>query len=77
MFVSMLTYKTERKGKLLVKVDRWFLSSKTCIACGYIHKELKLSDRTYLCQVCGHAMDRDEQAAKNILNEAKRMTGAA
>ena len=77
MFVSMLTYKAERKGKLLVKVDRWFPSSKTCIACGHIHKELKLSDRTYLCPVCGHAMDRDEQAAKNILNEAKRMAGAA
>ena len=77
MFVSMLTYKAERKGKLLVKVDRWFPSSKTCITCGHIHKELRLSDRTYLCPVCGHAMDRDEQAAKNILNEAKRMTGAA
>lgn len=77
MFVSMLTYKAERKGKLLVKVDRWFPSSKTCIACGHIHKELKLSDRTYLCPVCGHAMDRDKQAAKNILNEAKRMAGAA
>lgn len=77
MFVSMLTYKAERKGKLLVKVDRWFPSSKTCIACGHIHKELKLSDRTYLCPVCGHAMDRDKQAARNILNEAKRMTGAA
>ena len=77
MFVSMLTYKAERKGKLLVKVDRWFPSSKTCIACGYIHKELKLSDRTYLCPVCGHAMDRDKQAARNILNEAKRMTGVA
>ena len=64
----MLTYKTERKGKLLVKVDRWFLSSKTCIACGYIHEELKLSDRTYLCQVCGHAMDRDEQAVKCYTN---------
>ena len=67
----------ERKGKLLVKVDRWFPSSKTCIACGHIHKELKLSDRTYLCPVCGHVMNRDEQAAKNILHEAKRMTGAA
>lgn len=77
MFVSMLTYKAERKGKLLVKVDRWFPSSKTCIACGYIHKELKLSDRTYICPKCGHAMDRDKQAAKNILNEAKRMAGAA
>ena len=70
-------YKAERKGKLLVKVDQWFPSSKTCIACGHIHKELKLSDRTYVCPKCGHAMDRDKQAARNILNEAKRMTGAA
>ena len=73
----MLAYKADRKGKLLVKVDRWFPSSKTCIACGYIHKELKLSDRTYLCPVCGHVMDRDEQAAKNLLNEAIGMAGAA
>jgi len=73
MFTDMLEYKAARKGKAVVKVDRWFPSSKTCISCGHVHKELKLSDRTYLCPECGHAMDRDEQAAKNILNEAMRM----
>lgn len=73
MFTDMLEYKAARKGKAVVKVDRWFPSSKTCISCGHVHKELKLSDRIYLCPECGHAMDRDEQAAKNILNEAMRM----
>lgn len=73
MFVDMLTYKVERKGKRLVKIDRWFPSSKTCCHCGHIHKELTLSDRTYICPVCGHTMDRDKQAAVNILNEAIRM----
>lgn len=77
IFVNMLAYKAERKGKLLVKVDRWFPSSKTCSVCGHIHKELKLSDRTYVCPMCGNAMDRDMQAAVNILNEAKRMLSAA
>lgn len=66
MFVNMLSYKSERKGKYLIKVDKWFPSSKKCIHCGYIHKELKLSDRVYCCPHCGNAMDRDVQAAKNI-----------
>lgn len=73
MFVKMLQYKAGRKGKYLVKVNRWFPSSKTCISCGHIHKELSLSDRTYVCPICGHVMDRDHQAAKNILKEAWRM----
>ena len=73
MFVDMLEYKSDRKGKHLVKIDRWFPSSKTCCHCGHVHKELTLSDRTYLCPKCGHVMDRDQQAAVNILNEAIRM----
>lgn len=77
MFVQMLTYKCERKGKKLVKVDRWFPSSKTCCKCGHIHKELVLTDRTYICPKCGNIMDRDEQAAKNILKEARRLIQTA
>lgn len=77
MFINMLAYKVERKGKLLLKVDRWFPSSKTCSVCGYVHQELKLSDRTYVCPECGNVMERDMQAAVNILNEAKRMLSAA
>ena len=69
-FTRMLAYKSERKGKTLIKVDRWFPSSKTCCKCGHVHKELKLSDRQYVCPVCGNVMDRDHQAAINIRDEA-------
>ena len=72
-FVTMLQYKAEKKGKYLIKVDRFFPSSKTCSKCGYIHKELELSDREYVCPVCGNAMNRDHQAACNTLNEGLRL----
>ena len=66
---KMNTYNEKRP----VQVDRWFPSSKTCSHCGHIHKKLRLSDRIYLCPKCGHTMDRDQQAAQNIVKEAKRM----
>ena len=72
-FVWMLTYKSERKGGHLVKVDRWFPSSKKCSKCGYIHKELTLNDREYECPHCNHLMDRDHQAAVNIDTEGLRI----
>lgn len=72
-FVWMLAYKSERKGGCLIKVDRWFPSSKKCSRCGYIHKELTLSDREYECPHCNHLMNRDHQAAVNIDNEGLRI----
>ena len=69
MFTRMLQYKAERKGKYVIKVNRFFPSSKTCSVCGYVHKELQLSDRTYVCPECGNIMDRDYQATCNILKE--------
>lgn len=73
MFVRMLEYKAARCGCVIVKVDKWFASSKTCVKCGHIHKELKLSDRMYVCPACGHVMSRDHQAAINIRNEGMRI----
>ena len=58
MFRNMLDYKLAWKGKELVKVDRFFPSSKKCSKCGKIKKELKLSERVYRC-TCGNEMDRD------------------
>ena len=69
----MLQYKAERKGKWLIKVDRFFPSSKICSVCGHVHKELQLSDRIYICPECGNVMDRDHQAACNILKEGIRI----
>ena len=72
MFVRMLAYKLADRGKTLLKVDRFFASSKTCLACGQKHTGLKLSDRIFVCPRCGHTIDRDYQAAINILNEGLR-----
>ena len=63
------------KTKKMIKVDRFFPSSKKCCKCGRIKKELKLSERVYRCS-CGNEMDRDHNAAINIREEARRMLTA-
>ena len=75
MFREMLDYKLAWKGKKMVKVDRFFPSSKKCCQCGRIKKELKLSERVYRCP-CGNEMDRDRNAAINIREEARKMLTA-
>lgn len=75
MFRDILSYKLEERGKQLVKVDRFFPSSKKCSKCGKVKKELKLSERVYKCS-CGNIMDRDKNAAINIREEARRMLTA-
>ena len=70
LFLSMLEYKLEERGKYLIKVDRYFASSKICSVCGKKKEELSLSDRIYYCE-CGNRMDRDVNAAVNIMNEGK------
>ena len=63
-----LEYKSKLKGNKLVFADRWFPSSKTCSCCGNIKSDLKLSDRTYSCEVCGFSIDRDLNASINLNN---------
>ena len=75
LFRKMLDYKLAWQGKKMVKVDRFFPSSKKCCKCGRIKKELKLSERVYHCE-CGNEMDRDHNAAINIREEARRMLTA-
>lgn len=65
--VRQLSYKAEWYGRKLVKVDRFFPSSKTCSACGYLLDKLPLSVRSWECPSCGAIHDRDHNAAKNIL----------
>jgi putative transposase len=72
MFRTMLSYKLEETGGELVKVDRFFPSSKRCSACGRIKEDLTLSDRIYHCS-CGNCIDRDVNAALNIRMEAMRL----
>ena len=75
-FVSMLTYKAELNDKQIVKIDRWYPSSKTCHHCGWVNEGLKLSDRQWVCPHCGEMIDRDVNAAKNILSEGLRNISA-
>lgn len=67
MFRQFLAYKLADRGKMLIKIDKWFPSSKMCRFCGCINKGLKLSDRIWTC-ACGKTLNRDENAAINILN---------
>lgn len=69
MFVGFLTYKAEWYGRTLIKIDRYFPSSKTCNCCGNIKQELKLSERIYHCDNCWAVLDRDINASKNILKQ--------
>lgn len=66
-FKRQIQYKSEKYGIEFVEADKWFPSSKTCSCCGKIKKDLKLSDRTYICD-CGFRLDRDLNAAINLAN---------
>ncbi|MGN0240142.1 MAG: RNA-guided endonuclease InsQ/TnpB family protein [Candidatus Weimeria sp.] len=65
-FRQILTYKGQMNGIAVKFADRWYPSSKKCSCCGNIKHDLKLSDRTYHCLVCGFTIDRDENAAINL-----------
>ena len=73
MFLNMLKYKLSERGKYLVKVDKWFPSSQICHQCGCMHSEMKdLKIRIMDCK-CGWRIDRDKNAALNILQEGLRI----
>ena len=73
-FVNLLQYKSDWYGRELVKVNRFFPSSKTCNECGWINQNLKLSDREWTCKN-GHKLDRDLNASQNILKEGLKIFG--
>jgi putative transposase len=66
----MLEYKTGWNGGLLVLADRFYPSTKTCSRCGAVKAKLRLSERTYRCGHCGLVIDRDVNAACNLLKLA-------
>ena len=65
-FVSQLEYKAQWYGRNLVKIDKWYPSSKRCFACGHILDSLSLDIREWMCPECGTHHERDLNAAKNI-----------
>lgn len=64
---QQLEYKATWYGRTLVKIDRWYPSSKRCFDCGHLLDSLPLDIRQWVCPVCGVAHDRDINAAKNIV----------
>ncbi len=65
--VRQLTYKAEWYGRTLIKIDRWFPSSKRCNSCGYVVDKLPLNIREWTCSKCSAVHDRDINAAINVL----------
>lgn len=64
--VRQLEYKADWYGRTLVKIDKWYPSSKRCSDCGHILDSLTLAIRYWTCPECGVHHDRDINAAKNI-----------
>src|SRR3989441_5028143 len=78
--LTLLTSKVDQRGGQVIKVGRFFPSSKTCHCCGWKWEDMQLSDRLFLCQnpTCAYYQihqDRDHNAALNILYEALRLIG--
>jgi putative transposase len=67
-----LVYKSDWYGKILIEVDRWYPSSKTCSACRHTLDGLRLDERRWRCPACGSWHDRDVNAARNLLAEGLR-----
>jgi len=65
-FYRQIEYKSRWDNIKLITADRYFPSSKTCCVCGNVNKDLKLSERTYICHECGNVIDRDYQASVNL-----------
>ena len=75
-FVDMLSYKAKWNDKQIVKIDRFYPSSKSCHKCGYINQNLSLKDREWTCPECKTKHDRDLNAAINILIEGNKNISA-
>lgn len=70
MFVGMLNYKSNWYGKNLIVIGKFDPSTQICNKCGYRNHDLTLNDREWICPNCGERLDRDINAAKNILDFA-------
>jgi IS605 OrfB family transposase len=78
--LTLLTSKVEQCGGQIIKVDRFFPSSKTCHCCGWKWEDMTLKERVFVCQnpSCPYdqfPQDRDHNAGQNVLREALRLIG--
>ena len=76
LFVQKLEHVASKYGTEVVKVDRFYASSKTCSVCQYVNERLSLSDRSWTCPSCGTSHDRDLNASVNILRRGIASSGS-
>lgn len=76
-FVSMLQYKADWYGRTIQKIGQFYPSSQICSSCGCVTGKKPLHIREWICPECGAKHDRDVNAAKNILQEGKRILAAS
>ena len=72
-FCNIIAYKALEQHRQYVKIGTFYPSSKLCHCCGFKYKGLKLDERFWTCPECGTYLDRDENAAINILQEGLRI----
>lgn len=75
-FVEKLGHVASKYGTMVVKVDRFYPSSKTCCVCQYVNERLSLRDRHWVCPKCGTSHDRDLNASINILRQGIASSGS-
>jgi putative transposase len=75
-FVQKLEYTALKFGTEVVKVNRFYASSKTCSVCQYVNERLSLADRRWVCPSCGASHDRDLNASVNILRQGIASSGS-
>ena len=75
-FTDFLEYKAEWRGVNIVRIGTFDPSTKLCSVCGSLNNELTLADREWTCPKCNSVLDRDENAAVNILNFGLKKSGA-
>ena len=68
-FLEKLKHQSKKRIRSVLKIGRWIPSTKCCCVCGYHHKNLTLADRQWTCPSCSTHLDRDPNAAMNILME--------
>ena len=76
LFVQKLEHVASKYGTEVVKVDRFYPSSKTCSVCQYVNEHLSLRDRRWTCPSCGTDLDRDLNASVNILRQGIASSGS-
>ena len=72
-FYTMLEYKANWNDKIIVKIGRFFPSSKTCNVCNYINQDLTLKDREWTCKSCNTVHNRDLNASINIKKQGLKI----